>query len=285
MQFSAQSPEVSFLIEHALREDIGTGDHTTRATLPTDRRAQMQALIKADGVVAGLAVAQAVVLALDPSAELVFHTTDGARVARGTVAFTITGSTHRLLMAERLLLNLMQRMSGIATQTRSVVDLLAGTATRVLDTRKTAPLLRYIDKWAVQLGGGVNHRIGLYDAILIKDNHIDFAGGFLPALTAADGYRKAQGLDLPIIVECRTLLDVETACNFPGLERLLLDNMPPDTLRRAVALARGTYPTEASGGITPANVRAIAETGVDFVSMGSLTHTVAALDISLKALA
>jgi nicotinate-nucleotide pyrophosphorylase (carboxylating) len=284
MVYSPTAPEVDFIIRQALQEDIGPGDYTTLAILPQDRPGAARCLIKDTGVLAGVAFAKQVFATVNPSVQFEQLLQDGARVQPGDIAFTVRGSQHTLLTCERLVLNVMQRMSGIATQTRAVVDLLAGTNCRVLDTRKTTPLLRYLEKWAVTLGGGVNHRHGLYDMILIKDNHIDYAGGIVQAIAAAKKYLETNGLALPIVVETRTLDEVELAVATPGLTRILLDNMAPDMLHQAIALIAGRYPTEASGGITLQNVRAIAETGVNFVSMGSLTHSVPSLDISLKAI-
>lgn len=285
--YTAAAEPVRFLIEHALREDIGEGDHTTLATLPQDRQGKAVCKIKEAGVLAGVAVAVEVFRQVDASLQVEQVLPDGERVQLGDVAFYVHGSQYSLLKAERLVLNLMQRMSGIATYTRKVVDAIEGTLCEVLDTRKTAPLHRYLDKWAVVLGGGTNHRYGLYDMILIKDNHIDYAGGIVPAIRQAVSYRNGLGrsaAELPIVVECRTPSDVALAVEEPGLERLLLDNMHPDTIREAIRIVEGRYYTEASGGITLENVRAIAEAGVDFVSLGSLTHSVQALDISLKAI-
>lgn len=278
-------PRIDALLEAAFTEDVGTGDVTTAATVPPGKIAEAVCKIKADGVLAGVALAEKIYHKFDSGVEFIRQIEDGARVKSGDEAFRLRGKAATLLTLERLTLNLMQRMSGIATQTRAVCDVLAGTNCRVLDTRKTTPLIRIIEKWAVQIGGGVNHRFGLYDMILIKDNHIDCAGGVRPALEAAHAYLSATGQNLPIVVETRNETEVEAVLavsDSHGVTRILLDNMSPEKLRACVQKIGGRFPTEASGSLTLENARAVAETGVDFLSMGALTHSVRAMDISLK---
>ena len=284
------------LLDAALAEDLGpggvaAGDVTSRATIPADREAEASFLLKEDGVVAGLWVAERVFARVDPALAVAWSAADGDRLPDRTVFGTVSGPARSLLTAERLALNLVQRMSGIATATRAMVDAVAGTGAQILDTRKTAPGLRHLDKWAVLLGGGANHRVGLYDRILVKDNHVEAAGGVAEALGAAKAWRDAHAPGLEIEVECRTAGEVGAALAEGGAAFLLLDNMVrvgtggvPDVSRLAetVALVGGRCRTEASGNVTLATVRAIAETGVDFVSSGALTHSVRALDVSLK---
>ncbi len=287
----APAPDViDGLIERALAEDLGTGDATTLATIPAEQRAAAYFLVKADGVLAGLGVAERVFAALDPEIAVAWTAADGDAVAAGTRFGTIEGLAQPILVGERLALNLMQRMSGIATATRQMVDAAGGRA-KILDTRKTAPGLRVFDKWAVRLGGGTNHRAGLYDMILVKDNHIAAAGGVRAAIDAARAWREANAPDLLIEIETRTLGEVNDVLAVGGVDRVLLDNMvrvetggSVDTtmLREAVERIGGRIETEASGTVTLATVPAIAATGVDFISSGALTHSVRALDLSLK---
>lgn len=278
-------PETDRIIQAALAEDIGPGDHTSLSTIPAGQVARARCLIKDAGILAGVALAGRIFAAVDPGLRMETFLADGATVSPGDVAFDVTGDPRAILQAERLVLNTMQRMSGIATATRAVVDTLAGLKTRVLDTRKTTPLIRHLEKWAVQIGGGVNHRFGLYDLILIKDNHIDYAGSITAAVAAAQAYLARHGLDLQIEVETRNLDEVREALATGAVFRILLDNMSPARMREAVALIGDRAETEASGGITLETVRAAAEAGVDYVSMGALTHSVRSLDISLKAVA
>ncbi|MEM6262078.1 MAG: carboxylating nicotinate-nucleotide diphosphorylase [Bacteroidota bacterium] len=276
-------PETNRILTAALQEDIGTGDHTSLSTIPKGTQSRAKCLIKDTGVLAGTKVAQRVFELLE--GEVVFDQkiADGTWVKPGDIAFYLEGDVQAILMGERLALNFMQRMSGIATQTRKVVELIEDTGCRLLDTRKTTPLVRHMEKWAVHIGGAVNHRFGLYDMILIKDNHIDYAGGIPQALAAARAYLKEKGLSLHIEIETRSLEEVEMVLQSGGAYRILLDNMSPDTLRKAVQLIDGKCQTEASGGITLETVREVALTGVDFISMGALTHSFKSLDISLKA--
>ncbi len=278
------------LITQALAEDVGSGDATTEATIPPETRAEARFLLKADGVLAGLRVAERVFAHVDDGVEVSWHAADGDAAAAGTVFGEVRGAARSLLVGERLALNLLQRMSGIATETRRYVEAIAGTGAKILDTRKTVPGLRALDKWAVALGGGTNHRVGLYDRILIKDNHIAARGGVREAIEAAARWRDIHLPGLEIECEARTLDEVRTATDTGLLDFLLLDNMVHvehgeiDTtmLAEAVEIVDGRVQTEASGEVTLQTARAIAETGVDFISVGALTHSVAALDISLK---
>jgi nicotinate-nucleotide pyrophosphorylase (carboxylating) len=276
-------PETDRIIEAAFVEDIREGDHTTLATLPPDARRRARCLIKDEGILAGVALAEKIFRKLDPEMEFDLRIPDGSAVKYGDVAFYVEGDGRSILSGERLVLNLMQRMSGIATFTRRMVDEIAGTGCKLLDTRKTTPLIRHMEKWAVTIGGGVNHRFGLYDMIMIKDNHVDYAGGVEAAIRRTHDYLKANGLDLKIEVETRNLDEVREVLRIGGIHRIMLDNMDPDTMREAVAIIGGKYETEGSGGINMDTVRAKAETGVDFLSVGALTHSVKSLDISLKA--
>lgn len=274
---------LSNFIRQALVEDVGSGDHTSLSTIPAGRQGKAMLLIKDRGVLAGVSVAQEIFHTVDPSLDIRVLLPDGSEVKPGDIAFYVSGSTHAILVAERLVLNIMQRMSGIATTTRSVVNILAGTKTRVLDTRKTTPGLRYFEKLAVKIGGGVNHRFGLYDMILIKDNHVDYAGGTGKAIEAARHYLKVNHLDIPVEIEVRNMTELQEVLDSSGVDRILLDNFGFDELQEAVRLIDGRFITEASGGITEDNVLKYAQCGVDYVSMGALTHSVRSLDMSLKA--
>ncbi len=279
------------LIRQWLAEDIGPGDVTTEATVSPERQARGLFLAKANGVVAGLQVAARVFQLVDPDVHVRWHQADGSRVTAGTIFGTVEGRARSLLMAERLALNLLQRMSGIATATRRLVERVRPYGTKVLDTRKTAPGLRLLDKWAVRLGGGTNHRLGLYDMILIKDNHIVAAGGIREAIEAARRYREQHRLDIPIEIEAQSLEDVDAILATGGVDWILLDNfarrLPDGTLdveplREAVRRIGGRFHTEASGNITLETAEAIAATGVEAISCGALTHSVQALDLSLE---
>lgn len=276
-------PETDRIISQAFQEDIGDGDHTSLSTIPPGVVSKAKCLIKGEGILAGVAIAEKVFATLDPELEVDIHLKDGAAVSFGDIAFYVSGKAQSILQAERLVLNIMQRMSGIATMSHSIAKLLEGTNCKVLDTRKTTPLIRHLEKWAVHIGGGTNHRFGLYDMVMIKDNHIDYAGGIPQAIQACKAYLSNKGLDLRIIVETRDLEEVQLVLNEGGVYRILLDNMSLDTLRKAVDLIGDQCLTEASGGITIETAREIAETGVDFISMGALTHSVKSMDISLKA--
>ncbi|MEO0581245.1 MAG: carboxylating nicotinate-nucleotide diphosphorylase [Bacteroidota bacterium] len=276
-------PETQRIIQAALAEDIGAGDFTSLSTIPAGMEARAQCLIKDEGILAGVALATAIAHTVDANLKMDIRIQDGTPVAYGDIAFYITGDPRSILQAERIILNFMQRMSGIATMTRSVMDKLAGTPCKVLDTRKTTPLIRHMEKWAVQIGGGVNHRFGLYDLVMIKDNHIDYAGSITAAVHSCKNYLAAHSLDLKIEVETRNLAEVQEALDVGGVYRIMLDNMSLEEMQTAVNLIGGRAQTEASGGITPDTVAEVATTGVDYISMGALTHSVKSLDISLKA--
>lgn len=270
-------------IKNALTEDVGDGDHTSLSTIPKGTQGKARLIIKEDGILAGIELAIEIFKEVDPGLEVDVLLQDGAAVRFGDIALTVAGSTHSILIAERLVLNCMQRMSGIATKTHRIVSLLKTTKTRILDTRKTTPGLRYLEKWAVRIGGGVNHRIGLYDMILIKDNHVDYAGGISNAITAAQKYITDQNKSLQIEIEVRNLEELRQVLAVGGVDRIMLDNFSFEDLKAAVTLIDGKFITEASGGITEENVAAYAACGVDFISMGALTHSVKSLDMSLKA--
>ncbi len=276
-------PFVEELIELAIKEDIGDGDHTSLATIPHEERGRMRLLVKQEGVIAGIEVARMVLRRLDPDVQFDQRIEDGQPVHVGDVAFYVEGRIISLLQAERILLNIMQRMSGVATCTARYVRELEGTGCRVLDTRKTTPGMRVLEKMAVRLGGGENHRMGLFDMILLKDNHIDFAGGIANALGAVRRYLAEQGRSLPIEIEVRSLEDIDEVFAAGGADRIMLDNFSVEMTRRAVEKIDGRCEIESSGGITLETMRAYAECGVDFVSVGALTHHISSLDMSLKA--
>ena len=278
------TPEaLTTFIRAALAEDVGDGDHSSRAAVPADARNRAHLLVKGEGLLAGVALAPLIFREVDPALTLDVRLPDGTPVRHGDVAFTVEGPARSILTAERLVLNCMQRMSGIATHTAHLNTLLAGTRTKLLDTRKTTPNFRLCEKWAVRIGGGVNHRYGLFDMIILKDNHVDYAGGVPQALAATRAYLAATGRQLPVEIETRTLAEVQQALDAGGIARIMLDNMNPEQLRAAVALIGGRYPTEASGGITEQTIAEVARTGVDYISVGALTHSVKSLDLSLKA--
>ncbi len=276
-------PYVDELIELAIKEDIGDGDHTSLCCIPAEQQGKMRLLCKQDGIIAGIEIARLVLERLDPSMHFEQLIEDGTRVKVGDVAFYVSGSERSLLQAERILLNIMQRMSGVATQTAIYVARLEGLHTKVLDTRKTTPGMRVLDKMAVKIGGGENHRIGLFDMILLKDNHIDFAGGVRKAVEKAREYLKATGRNIPIECEVRTLEDIDEVFAAGGADRIMFDNFTPEQTRVAVEKVAGRCETESSGGITLDNLRDYAEAGVDFISVGALTHQIKSLDMSLKA--
>ena len=271
------------LIKLWFAEDIGDGDHTTLSCIPADARGKSQLIIKEAGVLAGVEVAKRIFHAFDPELQVTQYLHDGDRVKPGDIAFVVEGRIQSLLQTERLMLNVMQRMSGVATRTAEYVKLLEGTHTRVLDTRKTTPGLRLLEKEAVKLGGGCNHRIGLYDMILLKDNHVDFAGGIDKAITRAKDYCAAKGKNLKIEIEVRNFDELNQVLAVGGVDRIMLDNFTPADTKKAVALIGGRYETESSGGITFDTLRTYAECGVDFISVGALTHSVKSLDMSFKA--
>jgi nicotinate-nucleotide pyrophosphorylase (carboxylating) len=271
------------LIKLAFAEDVGDGDHTTLSCIPDTAMGKSQLIIKEDGVLAGVEMAKQIFHYFDPSLKVTVFINDGAEVKVGDIALKVEGKVQSLLQTERLMLNVMQRMSGIATTTRSYVKLLEGTKTRVLDTRKTTPGMRMIEKEAVKIGGGVNHRIGLFDMILLKDNHVDFAGGITQAITRAQEYLKTKGKDLKIEIEVRNFDELEEAMQVGGIDRIMLDNFNIENTKEAVRRIAGRFETESSGGITFTTLRAYAECGVDYISVGALTHSVKSLDMSLKA--
>lgn len=271
------------LISLWFAEDIGDGDHTTLSCIPATAIGKSQLIIKENGVLAGVEVAREIFRAFDPELKMTVFINDGAEVKVGDVAFVVEGKIQSLLQTERLMLNIMQRMSGVATRTREYVKALAGTKTRVLDTRKTTPGLRLLEKEAVKIGGGVNHRIGLYDMILLKDNHVDFAGGIDKAILRAQDYLKEKGKDLKIEIEVRNFDELAQVMAVGGVNRIMLDNFTPENTRKAVEIIAGKYETESSGGITFATLKEYAECGVDFISVGALTHSVKSLDMSFKA--
>ena len=271
------------LIKLAFTEDIGDGDHTTLCCIPNTEMGKQKLLIKEEGILAGVNIARQVINYFDPELEMTTFIEDGAHVKPGDVAFVVAGRVQSLLQVERTMLNIMQRMSGIATTTNKYVKLLEGTGTRVLDTRKTTPGMRMIEKEAVKIGGGVNHRIGLFDMILLKDNHVDFAGGIENAILRAKEYLKANGKDLKIEIEVRNMDELREVLRVGGVDRIMLDNFSTDLTREAVKLIDHRYETESSGGITIDTIRSYAECGVDFVSVGALTHSVKGLDMSFKA--
>jgi nicotinate-nucleotide pyrophosphorylase (carboxylating) len=270
------------LIRLSFAEDIGDGDHTTLSCIPADAIGRQKLLIKEAGILAGVDIARRVFAAFDPDLRMEVFIEDGAEVKPGDVAFIVTGKEQSLLQTERLMLNIMQRMSGIATMTHRYVERLRGTHTRVLDTRKTTPGMRILEKMAVKIGGGENHRIGLFDMILLKDNHVDFAGGIHNAVTRAKEYCHAKGKQLRIEVEVRNFTELQQALD-EGVDRIMFDNFTPEDTRRAVEIVGGRCETESSGGITYDTMLPYAQAGVDFISFGALTHSVKGLDMSFKA--
>ena len=276
---------VEEIIKKALQEDIGSGDHTSLATVPAGATGKSKLLVKEEGVIAGIEIARQVYQQLDPSVNFEGLISDGSRVKPGDIAFFVTGSSRSILSGERLALNFMQRMSGIATATARLVKLIDGTGCRILDTRKTTPLLRELEKTAVRLGGGENHRMGLYDMIMIKDNHVDFAGGIGKAIDAVNQYvrSKAEVSQLKIEIEVRNFEELKQVMEHGGVHRIMLDNFSVPDLAKAVGIIAKAYEMEASGGINISNIRQYAETGVDFISVGALTHHINSLDMSLKA--
>ena len=271
------------LITLAFAEDIGDGDHTTLCCIPSTEMGKSQLIIKEYGVLAGVEMAQRIFKHFDPDMRMDIFICDGAEVKRGDIAFTVEGRVQSLLQTERLVLNVMQRMSGIATTTRRYVKALEGTKTRVLDTRKTTPGMRMLEKEAVRIGGGVNHRIGLFDMILLKDNHVDFAGGIEQAITRAQSYLEEKRKKLKIEIEVRNFKELDEVMKVGGVDRIMLDNFSPSDTREAVRRIGGCYETESSGGITFDTLRDYAECGVDYISVGALTHSIQSLDMSLKA--
>lgn len=271
-------------IKNALAEDLGDGDHTSLSTIPKDAQGRAKLLVKDNGILAGVELAKMIFRIVDKDLKVEVKIKDGKPIKYGDIVLYVSGKDQSIVTAERLVLNCMQRMSGIATVTHEIVEKLQGTNCKVLDTRKTTPGFRLLEKWAVAIGGGVNHRFGLFDMILIKDNHVDYAGGIKNALLAAQNYLKTTGKDLPIEIEVRNLEELSQVLEIGGVIRIMLDNFDFETIKKALVMIDGRFPVEASGGINPDTVRDYALTGVDYVSMGYLTHSVKSLDLSLKAI-
>lgn len=271
------------IIDNALREDIGDGDHSSLACVPENAVGKATLFVKDDGILAGVELAEMIFKRYDPSMEIEIFIPDGTAVKKGDIAFQVKGSSRSILATERLVLNFMQRMSGIATQTNQIVRLLDGLNTQLLDTRKTTPGIRYMEKWAVRIGGGKNHRFALYDMIMLKDNHIDYAGGIKPAIERTNAYLKSTGKNLKIEVEVRNEAELDEVLEIGNVNRIMLDNFTPDQIKAVLPRIPKIYEVEASGGITMETIRSFAETGVDFISVGALTHSFKSLDLSLKA--
>ncbi|WP_339811481.1 carboxylating nicotinate-nucleotide diphosphorylase [uncultured Imperialibacter sp.] len=274
--------QLKALVENALAEDIGEGDHSTLSTVPAAKQGKARLLVKDDGIIAGMDVAKFIFHKYDPALQFTQHIEDGSAVTAGDIAFELMGSARSILTTERLVLNCIQRMSGIATYTNSLSSMISHTKAKLLDTRKTTPNFRLLEKKAVEIGGGKNHRFALYDMIMLKDNHIDMAGGIGPAIHSARSYLKEEGKDLKIEVETRSLAEVNEVLAEGGVDFIMLDNMSTTEMKKAVALIAGKAKVEASGGITEKTIKEIAETGVDFISVGALTHSYKSLDLSLK---
>ncbi len=277
-----RSQEIIELIDRCFAEDIGSGDHSSLASIPEGTVGESRLLLKQDGVIAGLELGEVILRRLDPNLEWVAMAKDGDYLHSGTQLASARGHVHALLAGERLMLNFMQRLSGVATQTYNAVEIVRGTGATILDTRKTTPGLRILEKWAVTMGGGKNHRIGLYDMVMLKDNHNDSAGGITAAVNRTKAYLLEKGLDLGIEVETRNMDEVNEVLAVGGVQRIMLDNFSPSACVEAVKVIADRCETEASGGINLGNLRSYAETGVDFISLGSLTHSVSSLDISFK---
>jgi nicotinate-nucleotide pyrophosphorylase (carboxylating) len=275
--------ELNIIIDNAIREDVGDGDHSSLACIPAEANGTAKLLVKDDGILAGVAFAEKVFKKIDKSLKINVLINDGVFVRYGDTAFTVSGKSQSILKAERLVLNAMQRMSAIATKTRKYVEILADTNTKILDTRKTTPGIRALEKWAVRIGGGSNHRFALYDMIMLKDNHIDFAGGIEQAILKTNSYLQKNRLHLKIEIETRNLSEVEQVLRIGKVDRIMLDNFSFEDLRKAVKMINGRFETEASGGITEKTLRKYAECGVDYISSGALTHSVSNMDLSLKA--
>lgn len=275
---------INSFIADALREDIGTGDHTSLGSIDENIQNEAHLIIKGDGMLAGIELADKIFHSIDPNLKVETHKSDGDPIESGEIAFKVAGSARSILAGERLVLNCLQRMSAIATYTDYMNALIKGSKARLLDTRKTTPLFRLPEKWAVHIGGGLNHRFGLYDMILLKDNHIDFAGGVKPAILKTSEYLKANNLDLEVEIEVRKLSELKEVLEVGKVDRVLLDNMLPSQIRQAIEMIDGEFEIEASGGITEKNITEIAETGVDYISVGALTHSYASIDMSLNAI-
>ena len=275
--------ELELIIKNGYREDVGDGDHSSLSCIPSNAQGKANLLVKDTGILAGVAFAKKAFTYFDKDLHVENFIDDGSEVSYGDVVFQVSGNSQSILKAERFVLNSMQRMSAIATKTNFFVNLLKGTKTQILDTRKTTPGIRALEKWAVKIGGGVNHRFALYDMVMIKDNHIDFAGGISQAITKTKQYLSDKKLDLKIIVEARSLQEIEEILQNEGVYRILIDNFSFQDTRKAVALINGKCLTESSGGINENTIRKYAECGVDFISIGALTHSVHNVDLSLKA--
>ncbi len=273
---------ITELIRNAFSEDLGDGDHTSLATIPANAVGKVELLAKDSGIIAGVEVASMVFKQLDANLKIDIFIEDGYSIVPGDRILTVEGSSQSILSAERTALNFIQRMSGIATYTNKVCKIISGTDTKLLDTRKTTPYNRVVEKLAVRLGGGTNHRFGLYDMIMIKDNHVDFAGGIKKAIKSTNSYLKEKGKNLKIEIEVRDFQELNEVIDIGGVDRIMLDNFSTENLKKAVDIIAGMYETEASGGITMSNIRQYAETGVDFISVGALTHQINSLDLSLK---
>jgi nicotinate-nucleotide pyrophosphorylase (carboxylating) len=275
---------INEFIELAFKEDVGDGDHSSLASIPPGSEGKAQLLIKDNGIIAGIELAEKIFHRVNPKMTVELLIADGQKVNKGDIGLRVKGNTHSILKAERLVLNCMQRMSGIATLTHELNELIKDTNAKLLDTRKTTPNFRIMEKWAVAIGGGINHRFGLYDMIILKDNHVDYAGGIKKAITSAQEYLKKNNKDLKIEIETRNLSEVKEAIDTGGIHRIMLDNMSLEIMKQAVKLINKQFETEASGGITKDNITEVARTGVDYISVGALTHSVKSLDISLKAM-
>ena len=275
--------EIEIIIENAIREDVGDGDHSSLACIPESATGKAKLLVKDEGILAGVEFSKQVFQKIDPSLKVEILLNDGSKIKPKDIAFYVEGSSRSILKAERLVLNAMQRMSAIATKTRTFVDKLEGTNAKILDTRKTTPGIRALEKWAVKIGGGENHRFALYDMIMLKDNHIDFAGGVKTAIQKTQDYLRRNDLDLKIIVEARNLTEIRKILEMEGIYRILIDNFTYEDTKKAVQLINGKCQTESSGGITLETAHKFAECGVDYISSGALTHSVYNLDLSLKA--
>lgn len=274
---------IDSIIELALKEDIGDGDHTSLSCVPENAKGHAKLLVKDEGIIAGVSLAKRIFNKYDPELKVEVHMMDGAKVKHGDIVFEVSGSSRSILATERLVLNFMQRMSAIATHTNEVVQLIEGTNTNLLDTRKTTPGIRALEKWAVTIGGGFNHRFGLYDMIMIKDNHIDYAGGITKAIESANNYVESKNLKINIEVEVRNEKELDEVLAIGKVDRIMLDNFTPDQIRKVLPKIPSRIETEASGGITIENIREYAETNVNFISSGALTHSVSSMDLSLKA--
>ncbi len=273
---------INQFITSALEEDIGNGDHSTLGSIPANLHRKAKLLVKDDGILAGLEMATIIFHHVEPTLKLEYFKVDGEAIKKGDTAFTVEGSARAILSTERLVLNCMQRMSGIATYTNKLCQLIQGTHARLMDTRKTTPNFRLMEKWAVAIGGAQNHRYALYDMVMLKDNHIDMAGGISKAIANTKSYLTSNNLNLRIEVETRSLNEVQQVLDAGGIDVIMLDNMNTSDMKKAVALINGRYKTEASGGITENNLRQVAECGIDYISVGALTHSVRSLDLSLK---